>query len=130
MISNVNTERNAQQKMKVMVGSNQVTLLLNSGSVCSTVTKDLRVPIIELQRGKIGNGKEIKNKELFKRGTLMAPVDLNNWTTKNVHFLIAVKELRPVVVRNLFETFGIYIIPQKATNRIVYCVNTPNQIKQ
>ena len=46
MNSNDHSDKIASQNVNMMIGNNQVTLLLDSGSVCSIVTKDLATSII------------------------------------------------------------------------------------
>ena len=102
--------------MKIMIGKNQVTFLLNSGSVCAPKSlKKLATSIIndckeaKWVSQKRQNIKKFLNEPLKTLGTLLARIQNNNWSTQNALFVIMNFGLRPLIGRHLFETMGTYI---------------------
>ena len=79
--------------MKVKIGNNQLTLLLDSGSVCSIVTNDIALSIIDNCKEEEWvtekrNIKKFSNEPVKTLGTLVAPVGYKNWSATNAHFVI------------------------------------------
>ena len=86
-MTNINTDKMAPQNMKITNGNNQVTQLLDSGSACSIVTKDLAPSILDNRKEakclteQIQIFKNVSNEPVKTEGTVLLPVKCNNWST-------------------------------------------------
>ena len=98
----------------LQIGSTQVGLLIDSGSVCSILPESLASEIVEnspLARWlMIAPPQELKtfsNEPINVMGMIQAPIASNGWRLEEAEFVVDRDGLKTLVGRDLFDALGI-----------------------
>ena len=92
--------------MKGKIGNDTISVLIDSGSVCSMVTKDIAELLINSSEEakwltkKRTNHRYTSNKSVTTLGIILSPIECNNWSAKNNQFVIVKYGLRPLIRRD------------------------------
>ena len=107
----------------LQIGNTQVGLLIDSGSVCSTLTESLAVEIVDnsplarwLMTTTPQELKTFANEPINVMGMIQAPIASKGWRIEDAELVVVRDGLKSLIGRDLFDALGISVTQTPNSN--------------